>query len=149
MRKVDAIAAVLLLVLVAVVVFVIIPRENSGGVWHGLSPYFYPMVMLAGLAFGSAGLLVQALTRPNSYDDQSKTPVTREELGFFLLAGTIVLVATFVIHKFGFWIGGPVLIAGIMVFMGEVRPLRIALVAAPTIVATWVLVTWVLKIPLP
>jgi Tripartite tricarboxylate transporter TctB family len=149
MRKVDITTAVLILGFAALMVFIIIPREHSGGIWHGLSPYFYPMVMLAGVTLGGVGLLVQALTRPGLYDEQPKHPITREEFGFFLLISAVIFVAVLVIHKFGIWIGGPFLIAAVMIFMGELRPHRIALVAFPTVVVAWALVTFVLKIPLP
>lgn len=149
MRKVDIYAALGLLGFVAVMVFVVIPRETSGGVWHGLSPYFYPAVMLAGVALSSVGLLVQALTRPGAYKDQPETPLTLAELGFFLLISAIILGAVFVMHAFGTWAGGIVLIAATMVFMGCRSPVKIAAVALPTLVVTYLLVTKVLKIPLP
>lgn len=149
MRKVDIFSAVGLLVFVALMVFVIIPGEASGGVWHGLSPYFYPAVMLAGIAFSSVGLLVQAVRRPDEYKNQTATPVTREELGFFLLISAIVFVSVLVMHWLGNWVGGAVLIAGTMIFMGCLNPLRIVAVTVPTLIVTYALVTWMLKIPLP
>ncbi len=76
MRRVDILTSIGLLGFVALMVFVIIPREAGGGVWHGLSPYFYPAVMLAGVALSSLGLLVQALTRPGAYEDQPAKPIT-------------------------------------------------------------------------
>lgn len=148
MRKVDIASGVLFLALVAVMVFIVIPRENPGGVWHGLSPYFYPMVMLGGIALGSVGLLVQALSRPYLYDRQP-APMTRSELGFFLLVSGIILASVLVVHRFGMWVGGPLLIAGTMIFMGELRPLRIGLVALLTVAATHLIVAYGLQNPLP
>lgn len=148
MRKVDVFAGMGLLAFVAVMVFVVIPRENAGGVWHGLSPYFYPMVMLAGIAIGSVGLLVQAVTKPKVYDDQPN-PIAWAELGFFLLIGAIIFVGVLIIHRFGMWVGGPLLIAATMIFMGELRPLRIALVAMSTVGVTHLVVAYALQIPLP
>jgi len=149
MRRIDIIAAIGLLCFVALMVLVIIPGENSEGVWHGLSPYFYPIVMLAGVGLSSVGLLVQALTDKRAYNRQATTPLTWSEFGFFLIACVLILGAVLVFHWFGTWAGGVVLIAALMVFMGERNPLRIAAVAVPTIATTWVLVTWALKIPLP
>ena len=142
-------AVIGLLAFVATMVFIVIPGENQGGIWHGLSPYFDPMVMLGGIALSSIGLLVQALTKPDVYAAQPSTPLTRAELGFFLLSFAIVLGAVAVWRWLGTWPGGIALIAGIMVFMGERNPLRIAAVAAPTLAVTWAIVTWALKIPLP
>lgn len=148
MRRIDIIASVALIGFVAAMAFVIIPLENAGGVWHGLSPYFYPMVMLAGIALSSVGLLVQAITKPGLYADQPN-PLSRQELGFFLLISVIIFACVLVIHWFGTWIGGPLLIAATMIFMGELRPVRIVLLSLLTVVVTWVLVTYGLKIPLP
>lgn len=149
MRKVDIVAAIGLLAFVAVMVLVVVPGETSDGVWHGLSPYFYPMVMLGGIAVSSVGLLVQAVTRPASYDDQPKVPLSWSELGFFLLASAILFAGVLVLHWYGTWPGGIAIIAGLMLFMGEFNPLRIAAVAIPTLAVTYAIVTWGLKIPLP
>lgn len=149
MRKVDILTSLGLLAFVAVMVLVIIPGEAGGGVWHGLSPYFYPAVMLAGVALSSLGLLIQALTRPGAYLDQAANPISWSDLGFFLLVSVIILAAVFVLHWLGTWIGGTLLIAAVMVFMGCINLVRIAAVALPTVAVTHVLVTWVLKIPLP
>lgn len=149
MRKVDILSSIGLLVFVALLVFVIIPSESGGGVWHGLSPYFYPAVMLAGVALSSVGLLVQALMRPGAYAEQPETPLTWSELGFFLLASAIIFGAVVVFHIFGNWAGGVVLIAGVMAFMGERNPVRMAVVAVPTLAISYAIIVWGLNIPLP
>ena len=149
MRKVDILTSIGFLGFVALMVFVVIPREAGGCVWHGLSPYFYPAVMLAGVALSSIGLLVQALTQPGAYENQPKTPVSWSELGFFLLVCALIFASVLILHKFGTWAGGIVMIASVMIFMGSYNPLRIAAVALPTLVVTWAIVVWGLKIPLP
>lgn len=149
MRKVDIIASIGLLGFAALMGLVIIPREAGGGVWHGLSPYFYPAVMLAGVALSSLGLLVQALTRSDAYEGQPDTPLSISDFGFFLLISALILGSVLILHKFGTWAGGLALIATTMVFMGEYNPLRIAAVALPTLALTWAIVVWGLKIPLP
>ena len=149
MRRVDILTSIGLLGFVALMVFVIIPREAGGGVWHGLSPYFFPAVMLAGVALSSLGLLIQALTRPGAYEDQPEKPITWTDLGFFLLISVIILASVLVLHAFGSWAGGIVLIAATMIFMGEVNPLRIAAVALPTTAIIYAVIVWGLKIPLP
>lgn len=149
MRRVDILSSIGLLGFVALMVFVIIPREAGGGVWHGLSPYFYPAVMLAGVALSSLGLLFQALTRPGDYADQPEQPITWADLGFFVLIFSLVFGSVLVLHKFGTLAGGATLIATTMIFMGEYNPLRIAAVAIPTLGVTWAIVSWGLQIPLP
>jgi Tripartite tricarboxylate transporter TctB family len=149
MRKVDILTSIGLLGFVALMVLVIIPREAGGGVWYGLSPYFYPAVMLAGVALSSVALLVQALMRPGVYADQPAKPLSWGELGFFLLASAIIFGAVLVFHYFGTWVGGIALIAAVMAFMGELNPLRMAAVALPTLAISYVIIVWGLKIPLP
>jgi ABC-type enterochelin transport system permease subunit len=149
MRRVDIVTSVGLLGFVALMVFVVIPGEAGDGVWHGLSPYFYPSVMLAGIALSCVGLLVQALTRPDAYEDQPGAPITWSDLGFFLLISALIFGAVLILHKFGTWAGGIALIAATMIFMGEYNPVRIAAVAVPTVAVTWAIVVWGLKIPLP
>lgn len=149
MRRVDILTSLGLLVFVAVMVLVIIPAEAGGGIWHGLSPYFYPAIMLAGVALSSLGLLFQAVTKPADYADQPEKPITLADLGFFLLISALIFGSVLVLHKFGTWAGGIVLIATTMIFMGEFNPLRIAAVALPTLGVTYAIVSWGLKIPLP
>jgi hypothetical protein len=148
MRKVDSVVAVLLLVLVGVMLFVIIPMEDEGGKWHGLSPYFFPVVMLFGVAASCVGLLFQALAKPSLYVDQPN-PLTWSDLGFFLLISAIILATTVIIHRYGTWIGGPLMIAAAMVFMGERNPIRIVPTAIITVAAAQAIATYGLQTPLP
>lgn len=148
MRKVDIVVGALLLVLVAVVLFIIIPMEDQGGTWHGLSPYFFPVVTLFGVAVSCVGLLFQALTKPSMYDDQPN-PLTWSELGFFLLISAIILASTIIIHWYGTWIGGPLMIAAAMVFMGERSPIRIVPTAIITVAVAQAIATYGLQTPLP
>jgi hypothetical protein len=148
MRKVDIAAAMLFLAFVGVMLFVIIPLEDDSGTWHGLSPYFFPVVLLFGIAASSVGLLVQAWTKPARYEDQPN-PLSWSDLGFFLLIGAIILACTLIIHRFGTWIGGPLMIAAAMIFMGERSPIRIVPTAVITVAIAQAIATYGLKLPLP
>ena len=148
MRKVDLAAGVVLLAFVAVMLFIVIPLEDEGGTWHGLSPYFFPVVMLFGVAVSSAGLLFQALTKSALYDDQPN-PMSWSDLGFFLLISAVILICTLIIHRFGTWIGGPLMIAAAMLFMGERNPLRIVPTAVVTVAIAQTIATYGLQTPLP
>ena len=148
MRVVDLIAGTGLLVGVAIMAFVVIPAENSDGIWHGLSPYFYPSVMLTGIAVSSVGLVVQAAFKKQLYEDQPN-PLSWWQLGCFLLLGAIILISVLVVDWLSLWIGGPLLIAATMIYMGERRPLRIALVGFAAVAVVHVIVTYGLRIPLP
>lgn len=148
MRRIDIIASVALIGFAAVLAFVIIPFENAGGVWHGLSPYFYPMIMLAGIALASVGLFVQAVTKPSLYDDQPN-PISLSQVGFFALVSVVILAGAILIDFVGFWIGGPILIAAVMLFMGLRNPLIIVPVAIGAVAVVSIIVSWGLKTPLP
>ncbi|MFV0297120.1 MAG: tripartite tricarboxylate transporter TctB family protein [Hyphomicrobiaceae bacterium] len=149
MRRVDIIAAIVLLAFVALMILWVIPAENDGdGVWYGLSPYFYPMVMLVGIALSSIGLLAQAITKRHLYDDQPN-PLSLSQFGFFLLVTAIIIAGTLIITYFGFLIGGPLLISATMLFMGETRLVRIVPVSLGTVVIVSMIVSWGLKTPLP
>ena len=148
MRKVDTAAAIFLLAFVGVMLFVIIPLEDEGGSWHGLSPYFFPVALLFGIAVSSVGLLFQAWMKPARYEDQPN-PLSWSDLGFFLLISAIILVCTLIIHRFGTWIGGPLMIAAAMVFMGERNPLRIVPTAVITVAIAQTIATYGLQTPLP
>ena len=148
MRKVDLAAGVLLLVFVGVMLFIVIPLEDEGGTWHGLSPYFFPVVMLFGVAVSAVGLLFQASTKPALYKDQPNS-VTFSDLCFFLLISAIIFACTLIIHRFGTWIGGPLMIAGAMLYMGERNPLRIVPTAVITVAIAQVIATYGLQTPLP
>ena len=148
MRKADIIGAVLFLAFALAVGVGVLRTEGGDGVWHGMSPYFYPMVMLAGIAFGSVGLLWQAWRNSASYEGE-QNPLTKERLGFFCLICVIVLVGVWVTSWLGIWVGGPLLIGASMLFMGERRPLRIVPVAILPVVVAYLIVTYVLHSPLP
>jgi hypothetical protein len=70
-------------------------------------------------------------------------------LGFFLLICAIILVCTFIIHRFGTWIGGPLMIAAAMLYMGERSPLRIVPTAVITVAIAQTIATYGLQTPLP
>ncbi len=148
MRKVDIVTALLLIVFVGVMLFIVIPLEDPGGTWHGLSPYFFPVIMLIGVALSCAGLLFQAITKPQLYDDQPN-PLSWSDLGFFLLISAIIFVSVLICHRFGTWIGGPIMIAAAMLFMGERNPLRIVPTAVITVAVAQVIATYGLQTPLP
>jgi hypothetical protein len=148
MRKVDLAAGVLLLAFVGAMLFIVIPMEDEGGTWHGLSPYFFPVVMLFGVAVSTVGLLFQALTKPALYEDQPN-PLSWSDLGFFLLISAIILVCTIIMHRFGTWIGGILMIACAMLYMGERNPLRIVPTAVITVAIAQAIATYGLQTPLP
>lgn len=148
MRRADIIAGFILLALGLLMLFVIIPAEADGDTWSGVSPLFFPTLIAACFCLACVGMLVQAIFRPGSYVGM-EAPVKLGRLGFFALACIIVLGAVFAIHAFGFLWGGPLLIAGLILFMGERRWYRIAPMSIIPVVVIYFFVTKLLNGPLP
>ena len=148
MRRADIIGGAMALVFSLSMIFVIIPAETSQGHWEGLSPYFYPMVMSAGIGVFAIGLLLQALMRPHYYADQT-VPLTARQFGMFIIVALIIVGGVIAIDQLGIWIGGVLMIIGVMLFMGERNPFIIAPTALLPIAAVYVVVTYVLGAPLP
>lgn len=148
MRRADLIGGGVLALLGLAMIFVIIPAETESGVWYGLSPYFYPTVMMTGIVVASLLLVLQAWRRGKAYEGQVLA-LDRWRAGMAALAAAIVLAGILAIDHLGLWVGGPALIAGVMLFMGERRPLRLAATALLPVAVVHVLVTQVLQAPLP
>ena len=148
MRRADIYGSAGLFILGLVVLFVVIPAEAEGDTWSGVSPLFFPTVVAAGFTLACAGLFVQALLRPGGYEGM-EMPMARRDLGFFLLACAIILGAVILIHNFGLVWGGPLLVAALMLFMGERNWLRIVpMSVVPVLVIAWFIIN-VLNAPLP
>lgn len=147
MRLTDLLSGIALLAFSLAMIFVIIPAETQEGAWHGLSPYFYPTVTMAGIAVASGCLAFQAWRRRGG--EEAELPLSLRQLAMFGLASAIILGGVIAIDYFGAWIGGPALIAGLMLFMGERRPIRIVATSVLPVAVVHALVLYVLGSPLP
>lgn len=148
MRRADIYGGAGLLILGLVMIFVVIPLEAGGDTWSGVSPLFFPTIIASGFTLGSLALLLRALLRPAAYEGMD-TPVKRQNLGFFMLSCAIVLAGVLAIHRLGIVWGGPLLVAALMLFMGERRWLRIVPISVVPIVVIYFFVTRVLNAPMP
>jgi hypothetical protein len=147
-RKTDIYGSAFLLALGLLVLFVVIPAEADGDTWSGVSPLFFPTIVATGFTVFCAALLFQALFRPRGYDGQ-EAPLKLANFGFFLLACAIILGAILLIHAVGFLWGAPVLVAGLMLFMGERNWFRIVPMSVVPVVVIYFFITKVLTAPLP
>jgi hypothetical protein len=147
-RKTDIYGSAFLLALGLLVLFVVIPAEAEGDTWSGVSPLFFPTIVATGFTVFCAALLFQALLRPRGYDGQ-EAPLKLANFGFFLLACAIILGAILLIHAVGFLWGAPVLVAGLMLFMGERNWFRIVPMSVVPVVVIYFFITKVLTAPLP
>ena len=67
----------------------------------------------------------------------------------FALSCALVVAGVVAIDFLGMIVGGPLLIAALMLFLGERGPLRILLTATLPVAAVYLLATHVLHAPLP
>jgi hypothetical protein len=148
MRMVDLVGGAVLCVLSLILIFIVIPADDSGGRWIGLSPYLFPIVVSGAIAVFSLGLCLQAARRIDS-EEETSPPLELEQLLMFLFAMGLIVIGVFVIARAGVWIGGPLLIAMIMLFMGERNPVFILPTAILPVLVVHVLVTQFLGSPLP
>lgn len=148
MRKTDIYASAFLLALGLVVLFVIIPAEAEGDTWSGVSPLFFPTIVATGFTVSCAALLAQAILKPGGYEGMA-APLKRANFGFFLIACAIILGMVLLIHFIGFLWGAPLLVAGLMLFMGERNWLRIVPMSVIPVVVMYFFITKVLTAPLP
>ena len=148
MRRADIYASAFLLAAGLLVLFVVIPAEADGPTWSGVSPLFFPTIVAAGFTIFCAALLFQALFRPSGYEGQEMT-LKLKNFGFFLVACAIILATILAIHYLGFLWGGPLLVAALMLFMGERNWLRIVPMSVVPVVIIYFFITKVLTAPLP
>lgn len=148
MRRSDIWSGAVLLGLGLLMIFVVIPLEAGGDTWSGVSPLFFPILIASGFTLCSLALLLRALLRPASYEGMD-APIGRQAFGFFLLSFAIVFAGVVAIHFLGIIWGGPLLVAALMLFMGERNWLRIVPISALPILAIYFFVTKVLNAPMP
>ena len=148
MRRADLLAGAGLFVLGIIVLFVVIPAEADGDTWSGVSPLFFPTLIVVGFIFASAGLFARALLDPASYKGMP-APLKLGNFGFFCIACLVILGAVLAIHFFGFVYGGPLLVAALMLFMGERKWKRILPTAVIPVLVIYFFVYKVLNAPLP
>jgi hypothetical protein len=148
MRAVDLVGGALLCALSLALIFIVIPADHPGGRWTGLSPYFFPIVVAVAIAFFSLALSIQAARQTYSTEEK-QAPITWPQLAMLVLAMALIVAGVFVISRFGVWVGGPLLIAAMMLFMGERNPVFILPTATIPVLVVHVLVNQVLGSPLP
>lgn len=148
MRKADIYGSATLLVVGLLVLFVVIPAEADGDTWSGVSPLFFPTLVMAGFTLCCAALLLQTIFRPSGYEGQ-EAPLKLANFRFFVIACVIILASALLIDAIGFLWGAPLLVAALMLFMGERSLLRIVPMSVVPPVFLYFFITKVLNAPLP
>jgi len=168
MRKADLIGGIGFVAFALLMILHIIPSETESGTTYGLTPYFYPTVMSAGILICALGLVWQNWRRPRASDrrdsdveangvddlqrqhvDEESTVLTPWRLGMFLLAMVFIVAGVWLIQAYGILIFGPILIASIMLFLGETNWRIIVPTMLIPVGIVYLIVTYVLRSPLP
>ena len=130
-------------------IFVIIPLQTEEGMYFGLPPTFFPILLSVGVTACSAALAIRAWLRLRSGRALQPMPLRLWNLVMFALSCALVVAGVVAIDFLGMIVGGPLLIAALMLFLGERGPLRILLTATLPVAAVYLLATHVLHAPFP
>lgn len=149
MDRADLIGGIGLALLGLLMVFVIIPQSTEEGMYFGLSPTFFPTLLTSFMVACALALTAQALFRILRRAPTRGVPISIWNLAMFLIAAGLALGGVIAIDRFGILIGGPALIAALMIFLGERGPLRILLTATLPVGLVYLLAIHVLGTPVP
>lgn len=149
MDKADLVGGIALFVFGVAMIFVGIPYGTTDGQFFGLSPTFFPTVIAVGLTLCAAALTAQAFVRVRAGGTGEPMPMRLWNIAMFILAALLTLGGVILIDVFGILVGGPPLVAALMVFLGERNIIRIVLTAGLCVATVYVLALYVLHTPLP
>lgn len=149
MDRADLIGGAGLALLGILMIFIIIPASTEEGMYFGLSPTFFPTLLTTFLTACALGLVAQSFVRMRRQAPSRPVPISGWNLLMFLCAAGLALGGVLVIDWFGMLVGGPALIAALMIFLGERNILRIALTATIPVGLVYLLSIHVLGTPVP
>jgi hypothetical protein len=149
LEKADLVGGVAIALVGILLIFVVIPLDDEGGMYFGLPPTFFPILLSVGMTGCAAALAVKAGLRLRAGAEGGPLPLRLRNLLMFMLAAALILAGMVAIDYFGMIVGGPPLIAALMLFLGERNVIRIALTATVPVAAVYLLATHVLRAPLP
>ncbi len=149
LNRLDLLGGLLLTGVGMLMIFVIIPRGTPQGMYYGLPPTFFPTLLSAGLTLSAMGLVIQSIRRLRAGQLGPRVPISGRNLVMFALFAIVIVAGVALIDKVGMILGAPVLIAVLMLMMGDRNPLRIAATATLPIAVVHVLAIYVLQTPTP
>jgi len=149
MDRADLIGGAGLALFGLLMIFVLIPLGTEEGAYFGLSPTIFPTLLSTLLTVCALGQVAQSLVRIHRKGTARPIPVSVWNLRMFLAASFLALGGVILIDWFGMLIGGPALIAILMIFLGERNPLRIILTATLPVGLVYLLAIHVLGTAVP
>jgi hypothetical protein len=148
-NKIDLISGAGLSVAGLVLIFIIIPHGTEAGVSFGLSPTVFPTILATGMTACAMALTVQALLRLRAGSDPRPSPISGWNMLMFGAASALILAGIVAINYLGMVIAGPLLIACLMLFLGDRSIIRIVLTSTIPVAAIYFLAIYVLRTPVP
>ncbi len=149
MNKVDLICGAGLSVIGILLIFIVIPVGTTAGGYFGLAPTVFPTILASGLTICALALTAQAWMRLRREGNIRPVPIRPWNLLMLAASASLVLGGIIAIDYLGMIIAGPVLIAALMLFLGDRNVIRILLTATLPVAAIYVLALHVLRTPLP
>jgi len=149
MDRADLIGGVGLTLFGLLMIFVLIPLGTEEGAYFGLSPTLFPTLLSTLLTFCALGQVAQSIIRIRRKRTPRSIPISGWNLLMFIIASVLAFGGVLIVDWFGILIGGPALIAVLMIFLGERDPLRVILTAALPVGVVYLLATHVLGTALP
>jgi len=139
MKKIDVIAGIFLTIIGLLCLFVIIPNQTTEADEYGLSPAFFPMVLMGVITLMAVFLLI-ARFRQNKDADGSGSPLGAQNLIFVHGVCAFLFLSLGVMKYLGYIAGGIVVISGSMFYLGTRSPIKIALVSILSPVVFYLLI---------
>lgn len=139
----------MLALLGVLLIFVVIPLDTEEGMYFGLPPTFFPTLLSVGLTLLAMALAAKAWMRLRSGGPRQPAPLRLRNLLMFCISGALVVAGAVIIDFFGMIVGGPLLIAAFMLFLGERSVIRVLATSTLPVAAVYLLATYVLQAPLP
>ncbi|KMK64858.1 tripartite tricarboxylate transporter TctB family protein [Puniceibacterium sp. IMCC21224] len=149
MTRLDLFGGVFLTTFGLFMIFVAIPMGTEDGMYYGLPPTFFPTLLASGLTLCAAGLTVQSVFRMMAGRTGDAVPISRWNLLMFALLVAVIFAGVVLLDIFGLVIGAPLLIATLMVILGDRSPLRIVLTSVLPVAAFYYLALHILHTPVP
>lgn len=152
MRRSDIISGAIQTVLGLVTIFLVVPAEISGSSDFGIAPDVFPLTLIWTTTVFAAALTASRVLsgRGRADDDADPSPILRPD--WYFIAGSIVflVVGYLALTYLGFIVGGMLMLAALMVLMGEHRHwLRLVLVVAIAPASIYFVFWHLFKVPLP
>ena len=118
MEKADLAGGIAITCAGILLIFVVIPLQTEEGMYFGLPPTFFPILLSVGMTGCAAAFTVKAWARLRSGAPLQAMPIRLRNLVMFGIAAILVILGAVAIYFLGIIAGGPPLIAAFMLFLG-------------------------------